>query len=133
MKILKINSMSLFVAILSISYALPQYSTQIPILHMELKNDTGNKILQEEIGDAASRQGSYSYVAPDGQQVSMTYVADAEGFRPQGSHMPVPPPMPEAIRKAVEQNLAEEARGIVDDGQYHQQVPVPVLPLKFRV
>jgi len=140
--------------------------SQIPILHMEVKSDgadgyqyayeTGNKIAIQEAGtkhnfqlatiiqknisgDSTKRQGSYSYVAPDGQQVSMSYVADEGGFRPQGSHMPVAPPIPEEIRKAVEQNLADEARGIVDDGQYREggeeggDLPAPRLPSKFRV
>ncbi|XP_066156869.1 endocuticle structural glycoprotein SgAbd-2-like [Euwallacea fornicatus] len=128
-------------------YHQPQSVSQIPILHMELNNDggenyqfayeTGNKIQQQEAGDSTKRQGSYTYIAPDGQQISMTYVADSEGFRPQGSHMPVPPPIPEEIRKAVEQNLAEEAQGIVDDGQYregnHESLPAPKLPLKYRL
>ncbi|KAH1002796.1 hypothetical protein HUJ04_008850 [Dendroctonus ponderosae] len=122
------------------AYYQPTQVSQIPILSMDVKNDgeayqfafeTGNKIAQQEAGDGVRTQGSYAYVAPDGQQVSMSYVADAEGFRPQGSHMPVAPPMPEAIRKAVEQNLADEARGIVDDGQYHENpktLPAPALP-----
>ncbi|XP_019761852.2 cuticle protein 3 [Dendroctonus ponderosae] len=127
------------------AYYQPAQVSQIPILSMDVKNDgeayqfafeTGNKIAQQEAGDGVRTQGSYAYVAPDGQKVSMSYVADAEGFRPQGSHMPVAPPMPEAIRKAVEQNLADEARGIVDDGQYHENpktLPAPALPPKYRV
>lgn len=145
-------------------YYQPAQVSQIPILSMDVKNDgegayqfafeTGNKIAQQEAGnsgphildlrvltvwssgDGVKTQGSYAYIAPDGQQVSMSYVADADGFRPQGSHMPVAPPMPEAIRKAVEQNLADEARGIVDDGQYHENpktLPAPALPSKYRV
>lgn len=37
---------------------------------------------------------------------------------PQGAHIPTPPPIPEEIQRAIEKNLADEARGIVDDGQY---------------
>ncbi|XP_060535411.1 cuticle protein 3-like [Cylas formicarius] len=129
-------------------YAAPEYYqtsplNNVPIIRMEVTNDgegsykyayeTGNKIAQQEQGDPTKRQGSYSYTAPDGQQVSMSYVADEHGFHPQGSHMPVPPPMPEAIKRAVEQNLAEEARGIVDDGQYREDIQAPALPAHFRV
>lgn len=62
--------------------------------------------------------GSYSYTAPDGQQISITYTAGQEGFVPQGPHLPTSPPIPEEIQRAIEKNLADEARGIVDDGQY---------------
>ncbi|NP_001166704.1 cuticular protein RR-1 motif 53 precursor [Bombyx mori] len=33
-------------------------------------------------------QGSYSYVAPDGTPVQVSYVADENGFRPTGPHIP---------------------------------------------
>ena len=32
--------------------------------------------------------GSYSYTAPDGQNVSVSYTADKNGFQPVGSHIP---------------------------------------------
>lgn len=51
--------------------------------------ETGNGIAAKESGQAAhSVQGSYSYTAPDGTPVQMTYVADENGFQPQGSHLP---------------------------------------------
>lgn len=62
--------------------------------------------------------GSFSYTSPDGQQIQIQYSADERGFVPQGDHLPTSPPIPEEIQRAIEQNLADEARGIVDDGQY---------------
>lgn len=48
-------------------------------------------------------QGSNSYTSPEGQQISLTYSADDEnGFVPQGSHLPQPPPIPPAIQKALD-------------------------------
>jgi hypothetical protein len=35
---------------------------------------------------------------------------------PQGDHLPTPPPIPEEILKALEQNARDEAAGIFDDG-----------------
>jgi len=35
--------------------------------------------------------GSYSYTGPDGNIYTITYVADENGYRAEGSHLPVPP------------------------------------------
>lgn len=48
--------------------------------------DADNKPVQ-----AITVKGSYSYVGPDGQKVVLDYVADQNGFQPQGSHLPVAP------------------------------------------
>ncbi|VEN55077.1 unnamed protein product, partial [Callosobruchus maculatus] len=48
-------------------------------------------------------QGSYSYTDKEGNQISLTYVADDEGgFQPQGAHLPTPPPIPPNIQKALD-------------------------------
>lgn len=50
-------------------------------------NENGElKQIGEEKGIAA--QGGYSYTAPDGTLISVTYVADENGFQPQGDHLP---------------------------------------------
>lgn len=57
--------------------------------------------------DVIVNQGSYSYTAPDGQVISVSYVADDEGgFQPQGAHLPTPPPIPAAIQKALDYILS---------------------------
>lgn len=54
-------------------------------------------------GDVIAQQGSYSYTAPDGTPISLTYVANgAGGFQPEGAHLPVAPPIPEAIQRALD-------------------------------
>ncbi|KAJ8939226.1 hypothetical protein NQ314_011195 [Rhamnusium bicolor] len=102
---------------------------EVPILRLEDNNngdgtynflyETGNGIAAQEQGDARGdgtrALGGFSFTAPDGQQVQIQYTADENGFQPQGSHVPQ---IPEAIKKSIAFNLAEEARGVVDDGQY---------------
>lgn len=106
-------------------------ANDVPIVRLDNNNDgesynyaleTGNGISAQEEGDARGEgtkaHGGFSYTAPDGQEIQIQYTADENGFLAQGSHVPVAPPVPEEILKAVEQNLADEARGIFDDGQY---------------
>lgn len=74
--------------------------------------ETGNGIAAQEKGyqkapDSQVAEGSFSYTGDDGQQYSIQYIADEEGgFRPQGAHLPTPPPIPEAIQKALAYNAA---------------------------
>ncbi|XP_026738194.1 uncharacterized protein LOC113501284 [Trichoplusia ni] len=82
--------------------------------------ETENGIVAEENGVATNgvqAQGGYSYTGDDGQVYSVRYTADENGFQPQGDHLPTPPPIPEEILKALEQNARDEAAGIFDDGK----------------
>lgn len=65
-------------------------------------------------------QGSDSYIAPDGQQVSFSYIADENGFQVQGSHIPTAPPIPPEILRALEWNAAHPEE---DDGGQSQRLP----------
>ncbi|XP_055856045.1 mediator of RNA polymerase II transcription subunit 12-like [Episyrphus balteatus] len=47
-------------------------------------------------------QGSYSYTSPEGTPIRVTYIADENGFRAEGAHIPTPPPIPDAIAKSLQ-------------------------------
>lgn len=82
--------------------------------------ETSNGIRADAQGVATNgvqSQGSFAYKGDDGQDYSITYTADENGFVPQGAHLPTPPPIPEEILKSLEQNARDEAAGIVDDGE----------------
>ncbi|XP_050352198.1 uncharacterized protein LOC126774704 [Nymphalis io] len=103
------------------------------VLRQEYENDgkayayayeTENGIYGEENGVAKNgviAEGAYSYTGDDGIQYSIRYTADENGFRPQGDHLPTPPPIPEEILKSLEQNARDEAAGIYDDGSYSEE------------
>ncbi|KAG8223517.1 hypothetical protein J437_LFUL002567 [Ladona fulva] len=86
-------------------------TTPVPIIRQDLQHnfdgsyqhsfEAGNGIVAGESGfvknagdpekEIQVAQGQFSYVAPDGSQITLTYIADENGFQPQGSHLPVPP------------------------------------------
>lgn len=82
--------------------------------------ETSNGIRADASGVATNgvqSQGSFAYKGDDGQDYSITYTADENGYQPQGAHLPTPPPIPEEILKSLEQNARDEAAGIIDDGK----------------
>lgn len=51
--------------------------------------------------DSIAVKGAFSYVDTEGQNVQVSYVADETGFHPEGAHLPTPPPVPDAIVRAL--------------------------------
>ncbi|XP_073844643.1 uncharacterized protein [Musca autumnalis] len=55
-----------------------------------------------EAVEAQVVQGSYSYTSPEGTPITVRYIADENGFRAEGAHIPTPPPIPDAIAKSLQ-------------------------------
>ncbi|XP_071447979.1 endocuticle structural glycoprotein SgAbd-8-like [Hetaerina americana] len=111
----------MLLATLALASARPQQEP-IPIVRQEAdvgfdgtykySYETGNGIVAEEAGflknagvpeqEAQVAQGTFSYTAPDGTPITLQYIADENGFQPQGAHLPVAPPIPEAIQRALD-------------------------------
>lgn len=75
----------------------------------EYAYETSNGISAQEAGQlkqvgqeaAIAAQGQFSWTSPEGVPVQITFIADENGYQPQGSALPVPPPIPEAIERAL--------------------------------
>jgi len=52
-------------------------------------------------GPVGVKSGQYSYVAPNGENIRLTWTADENGFHPMGAHLPTPPPMPAGMMNAL--------------------------------
>ncbi|KAH8390694.1 hypothetical protein KR215_010368, partial [Drosophila sulfurigaster] len=64
--------------------------------------ETSNGIAAQEAGNGAGVSGTVSYVSQDGTPISWSYTADENGYHPVGDILPTPPPIPEAIIRALE-------------------------------
>ncbi|KAM7343865.1 larval cuticle protein 2-like [Cochliomyia hominivorax] len=65
--------------------------------------ETSNHIHQVSSGDEhGNMHGDFSWISPEGVHVEIKYVADENGYQPVGDLIPTPPPIPEAILKAIE-------------------------------
>ncbi|XP_037962347.2 pupal cuticle protein 36 [Plutella xylostella] len=98
-----------------------KYNNEVTAEGFSYDFETSNGIRADARGVATNgvqSQGSFGYKGDDGQDYSITYTADENGYRPVGAHLPTPPPIPEAILKSLEQNARDEAAGITDDGTY---------------
>ncbi|XP_013118022.1 pupal cuticle protein Edg-78E-like [Stomoxys calcitrans] len=65
--------------------------------------ETSNGIGAQERGLGGEyATGGYGYYSPEGKLIQVSYVADQDGFKPTGNHLPTPPPIPYAILKSLE-------------------------------
>uniref|UniRef100_A0AAG5DDG4 Uncharacterized protein n=1 Tax=Anopheles atroparvus TaxID=41427 RepID=A0AAG5DDG4_ANOAO len=119
-------------------HAAPEYEHQapakhIPIVHSESYShhdgsykfayESANGIVAQEEGfvknagtkdhEVQVAHGSFSYTDPHGKPVSVSYVADENGFQAKGEHLPTPPPVPQELIDAYAKAASQP--------QYHEE------------
>ncbi|XP_034481923.1 larval cuticle protein 65Ag1-like [Drosophila innubila] len=96
-----------FVALFAVALAAPadeqtilRLDSDVGIDNYKYALETSDGTTKEEQGElknpgteqeAISAKGSFSFVADDGQTYQVNYIADENGFQPQGAHLPVAP------------------------------------------
>ncbi|XP_058836609.1 cuticle protein AMP1A-like [Topomyia yanbarensis] len=70
----------------------------------QYKYETSNGISASQSGgeNGLYANGYFSYLDPNGNRVAVTYLADENGFQPQGDHLPVEPPAPDHVIQTLE-------------------------------
>ncbi|XP_058804007.1 larval cuticle protein 65Ag1-like [Phymastichus coffea] len=110
------KTVAVFFALVAVALARPQVAVepQVYVVKETLSDNIGldNYKFAYELSDGQKRDesahvetrrignedesvlrvsGSYSFVGQDGLTYTVTYVADENGFQPQGAHLPVAP------------------------------------------
>ncbi|KAK9717967.1 Insect cuticle protein [Popillia japonica] len=104
----KMKVVLVFAAIVALAIAAPQGADKDAVVvkssfdnigtdGFSYEYETSNGIAAQEQGtlknvgteqESLSVQGQFKYVGPDGVTYTVTYIADDNGFQPQGAHIP---------------------------------------------
>ncbi|XP_017470793.1 PREDICTED: larval cuticle protein 8-like [Rhagoletis zephyria] len=68
-----------------------QYSFSLKTSDGTSKQEEGKLVNVGAEDEHIVARGSFSFVAADGQTYTVNYIADENGFQPQGDHLPVAP------------------------------------------
>ncbi|XP_015595822.1 larval cuticle protein LCP-17 [Cephus cinctus] len=109
-----------FICLIALSVSAEISTSPVAILHQESEvnpdgsffnvweSENGIKVQEQgtlkhvEDQDVSVVNGDVSWTDNDGKSIHLTYVADENGFQPQGEHIPTPHPMPQSVIRALE-------------------------------
>ena len=66
------------------------------VYHFRYSTDDGS--FRQENGLAGSKDGEVSWTSPEGELITFSYVADENGFKASGSHIPQEVPLPDNLQ-----------------------------------
>ncbi|CAG7731467.1 unnamed protein product [Allacma fusca] len=79
-----------------------KYSLDMETSHGIKQSEQGQlRDVSASEGPVGVKTGSYSYTGPDKKVYTVNWVADENGFRATGDHLPTSPPIPEAIKASL--------------------------------
>lgn len=83
---------------------LSKYNTELnPDGSYSYQYASSNSLDIAESGVGSSyASGTYAYTSPEGQPIKLSYIADENGYQPNGDHLPTPPPIPDYILKSID-------------------------------
>ncbi|XP_042222780.1 cuticle protein AM1159-like isoform X2 [Homarus americanus] len=122
----------LLACLAALAVAAPQFENAIPVLILRddrVDNGDGNfnyafesddGIAIEASGSSGSVgqsniQGTIRFILPDGTPADLTYVADENGYQPQGALLPTPHPLPAHAQEQLLIADEQRAAGITFD------------------
>lgn len=71
--------------------------------------------------EANVAEGFYSYKGDDGKEYSVQYVADENGFRAVGDHLPTPPSLPEENQRLIAEAYARPTSKYDEEEYEHEE------------
>lgn len=88
-------------------------------VHVPKLRSDGTKSDEYDTAEVIVQTGSYSYVAPDGTLIQVSYIADENGFQPIGAHIPTQSPIPERISHVLDSTLQTDEREHQTQGYFN--------------
>jgi len=128
----------LLVSLFSVAFAAPQFQDEFrfdnePVAILEQRSTapvgaiydflfrTADGVYREERGEegfdgTAIQTGAFTFADELGNEYTVEYRADENGFQPQGAHLPVGPEIPFHAQEQIRRAEEERAAGITHDG-----------------